>query len=105
MCSTSYAVEVVSAYDQFSLKYLMDKRKKYSRKRFVQYFREGEIWDIMTQILRGCNAAKERGIIYDDIQPHNIMLQDKSGAGAVGIDEEAKYRVRLLNPRYFRKAR
>ena len=63
------------------------------------------MWDIMTQIIRGCRAAKDSGIIFDDIQPHNVLLQDKEGTGAVGVNEEAKYRVRLINPRYFKKSR
>lgn len=72
---------------------------------YVQYFREGELWDMMTQILRGCRAASERGIIYDDIQPHNILLEEKDNSGAVRATEESKYRLLLLNPRNFRKAR
>lgn len=98
-------VEVLSAYDQFSLSYLMEKRKRYARGKFVQYFREEEVWDTLVQILRACIFAKEFGIIFDDIQPFNLMMKCKETVGVGGVKEEMEFAVRILNPTFFRKSK
>ena len=104
-CAKNFVVEVLSSYDQFSLSYLMEKRKRYARGRFIQYFRDEEVWDMLVQILRACIFAKEFGIIFDDIQPFNLMMKAKEAIGVAGVKEEMEYSVRILNPTFFRKAK
>lgn len=100
MCSKVFLVEVIGEYAKYDMTYLMHKRKEFTKQKIVQYFNEAEIWDFIIQIFRGVKAAKEGGVIYDDIQPRNIMIQKKNDPGVMARYESG-YRLMLLNPRYF----
>lgn len=71
----------------------MRERKRYSQQAQTRFFEEGEVWSLLVQIFDGITAAKQYGILLDDVQPVNILMDDKAGPNSL--------KIKLFNPRYY----
>ena len=93
-CSKSYKFTLISQFNDTTVVDLMKERKMFSKKGDPRFFDEEEIWDFMKQILSGVRAARDAGIIFDDIQPKNIIVENNNASTKAIV-------YKLINPRYY----
>ena len=99
MCSKYYVYTMLHEYCDDTLFGLMRERKRYSNRPFTHFFSEAELWNFLTQILKGVDALKEHDFEYPDIQPINVLVRTNEYFS----DPGGRYLLKVLDTRFFQR--
>lgn len=78
LCSTTYKAMIGFEFHDRTLEKLLRQRKTYETEE-AQTMTEVDAWGVLTDLIHGLKAYRDKGVLHGDIQPANIfVLNDKT---------------------------